>query len=272
MIEASMSPVFGVLLTMLWQESSTRRICDTFHSGFLLRSTACLAPRQAIKAQQRGSQISMIISKVSRGHTRDYLTVINSWLQTSMESILLPTSPALCNRWRPALSNGTHGWVLSTGSKTLLQCAGPVDGPSSTRSELGGYISALLLIRALSGFWGLRHRAKLYWYCDSKAVISRVKRYALRTSHCIKMPEDADLLSIIRSCHQDLKKNIRIHWVKGHQDTGGGRKDRYRLRQNSTSWQILSLVLTGKQSVSNHPPQRVTCLRKDVQSVSMVSA
>ena len=34
---------------------------------------------------------------------------------------------------------GTHGWVLSTGSRILLQCAGPVDGPrdtsSSTRSE-----------------------------------------------------------------------------------------------------------------------------------------
>jgi hypothetical protein len=37
---------------------------------------------------------------------------------------------------------GTHGWVLSTGSRILLKCAGPVDGPrdtsSSTRSELGG--------------------------------------------------------------------------------------------------------------------------------------
>jgi ribonuclease HI len=123
---------------------------------------------------------------------------------------------------------GTHGWVISTGSRTLLQCAGPVDGPcdtaSSTRSELGGYASALLLIRALSAFWGLQHRAKLYWYCDSKAAISRVKRYALRSSTYTTMPEDADLLSIIRSCHRDLKKSIRIHWVKGHQDSGGTKR------------------------------------------------
>ena len=118
---------------------------------------------------------------------------------------------------------GTHGWVISTGTKILFQCAGPVDGPrdtaSSTRSELGGYASALLLIRALYRFWGLRHRSKFHWYCDSKAAISRVKRYTSHKTLVPKMPDDADLMSIIRSCQQELHTRIRIHWVKGHQDT-----------------------------------------------------
>ena len=34
------------------------------------------------------------------------------------------------------------------------------------------------------------------------------------------MPDDADLMSIIRSCQQELHHTrIRKHWVKGHQDT-----------------------------------------------------
>ena len=118
---------------------------------------------------------------------------------------------------------GTHGWILSTGTTSLFQCSGPVDGPldtsSSTRSELAGYASALLLIRALSTFWQTRHKSKLHWYCDSKSAISRVRRYALRRSIATRMPQDADLISIIRSCHLDLRCTIRSHWVKGHQDS-----------------------------------------------------
>ena len=123
---------------------------------------------------------------------------------------------------------GTHGWVIATGRKTLFQCAGPVDGPlataSSTRSELAGYASALILIRALSDFWGLRHRSRFHWYCDSKAAIARVKRFAMSTSYRTKMPDDADLVSIISTCHQNLRTLIRIHWVKGHQDEGNSKR------------------------------------------------
>jgi ribonuclease HI len=118
---------------------------------------------------------------------------------------------------------GTHGWIISTGTTSLFQCSGPVDGPldtsSSTRSELAGYASALLLIRALSAFWQTRHKSKFHWYCDSKSAISRVRKYALRRSILTRMPQDADLISIIRSCHRDLRCTIRSHWVKGHQDS-----------------------------------------------------
>lgn len=73
----------------------------------------------------------------------------------------------------------THGWILSRGMEILFQCSGLVDGPidtnSSTRSELGGCASSLLLLSTLSDFWGLRHRCSFRWYTDSKSAISRLK-------------------------------------------------------------------------------------------------
>ena len=52
--------------------------------------------------------------------------------------------------------SATHGWILSSGKHVLFTCSGPVDGPldsnSSTRSELGGCASALLLLSSLKVF------------------------------------------------------------------------------------------------------------------------
>ena len=90
--------------------------------------------------------------------------------------------------------------------------------------QLAGYASALLLIRALSDFWELRHCSRFHWYCDSKAAIARVKRFAMPTSYRTKMPDNADLVSIISKCHHDLRRPIRIHWVKGHQDDEHSRR------------------------------------------------
>ena len=45
-------------------------------------------------------------------------------------------------------------------------------------------------------------------------------RYASKKSVSTHMPDDADLLSIIQACHVSICIKIRIHWVKGHQDTG----------------------------------------------------
>ena len=54
-------------------------------------------------------------------------------------------------------TSGTHGWIISTGKKVLLKCAGPVDGPfdhsSSTRCELSGCALSLLLLVVLSRMW-----------------------------------------------------------------------------------------------------------------------
>jgi hypothetical protein len=164
---------------------------------------------------------------------------------------------------------GTHGWIISTGSKTLFQCAGPVDGPmdtsSSTRSELGGYASALVLIRALSHFWGRRHSAKLHWYCDSKAAISRVRRFALRYSRTIKMPDDADLISLIRSCHNDLRKPICIHWIKGHQDSDRGRNLSLGARLNIQA----DLLATGYRKTGRLQPS--TSVHHELDQVCSIS-
>ncbi len=81
-------------------------------------------------------------------------------------------------------TQGTHGWVISNGSTVLFRCAGPVDGPfdtsSSTRCELSGYASASLFIDHLSRIWGIRHKCRFTWLCDSKAAFSRVRRFATR--------------------------------------------------------------------------------------------
>jgi hypothetical protein len=62
---------------------------------------------------------------------------------------------------------GTPGWVVSTGTTVLFKCAGPVDGPfdtnSSTRCELSGCASSLLLLVSLSRYWGLKHRCPFRW-------------------------------------------------------------------------------------------------------------
>ena len=117
----------------------------------------------------------------------------------------------------------THGWILSTGHYTLFRCSGPVDGPfdtnSSTRSELGGCASALILLVALSRFWGTRHRCSFQWYTDSRSAISRIRRFSRRHSRATRMPFDADLLSLIASHLKLLRRPFRSHWVKAHQDT-----------------------------------------------------
>lgn len=120
-------------------------------------------------------------------------------------------------------SHGTFAWIISSDTKTLLTCSGPVDGPvdtsSSTRSELCGYASALLMLSTLSKRWHRRHRCKFTWLVDSKAAIQRVRRYTARGSRSGRQPYDADLLAIIGDCTAHLRRPIKYHWIKGHQDS-----------------------------------------------------
>ena len=118
-------------------------------------------------------------------------------------------------------TSATHGWVLSTRTRVLFTCSGPVDGPfdtnSSTRSELGGCASSLLLLASLSKVWGLRHSCSFKWYTDSQSAISRFNKHC-RRQRSIRMPPDADLLSIISASLRDLRRPFRPKWIKAHQD------------------------------------------------------
>ncbi|KAI2498313.1 hypothetical protein MHU86_16183 [Fragilaria crotonensis] len=121
-------------------------------------------------------------------------------------------------------NRGTHGWVLASKKHVLFRCSGPVDGfvstESSTRSELAGCASSLLLITIISRMWGLRHRCSFCWITDSRAAISRITRYVLPGGRCIKqMPDDADLISLIATLYRELRRPFRPEWVKGHQDS-----------------------------------------------------
>jgi hypothetical protein len=118
-------------------------------------------------------------------------------------------------------TSATHGWTLSTGKYVLFTCSGPVDGPfdtnSSTRSELGGCASALLFLSSLQNLWGLKHRCSFKWYTDSRSAISRFRKYCGRR-RSIRMPFDADLLSIIFSSLSVLRRPFQPVWIKAHQD------------------------------------------------------
>ncbi|KAI2500344.1 hypothetical protein MHU86_14152 [Fragilaria crotonensis] len=119
-------------------------------------------------------------------------------------------------------TQSTHGWILATSTTVLFTGSGPVDGPfelaSSTRSELGGLAASLLLIVGIARFWGLRHKASIRWYADSKSAISRVNRHALPRYCPTVMPQDADLISLIRKLIEEFHRSLKPVWVKGHQD------------------------------------------------------
>ena len=163
------------------------------------------------------------LSSLPQSHRRmiDSLEQISTDLQVwksfrARKRLYVATDGGLLN------NQGTHGWVISTGSNVLFRCAGPADGPfdtsSSTRCELFGYASALLFIDHLSRFWGLRQKSKFTWICDSKAAISRVRHFATRRPSR-RMPSDADLVSLIRMHLASIKCKFKTCWVKGHQDS-----------------------------------------------------
>ena len=119
-------------------------------------------------------------------------------------------------------NSATHGWVISTGTEVLYQGSGPVDGPleshTSTRSELGGCASVLLLLTSLSKIWGTKHRCTFTWYTDSRSAISRVLKFSRRRSSRRRMPPDVDLLTIISDCIKELRRSFKAKWIKAHQD------------------------------------------------------
>jgi hypothetical protein len=66
--------------------------------------------------------------------------------------------------------------------------------------------------------WGLRHRCKFKWLVDSKTAINRVVFTVSKDYRPTKQPNNVDLLSIIRELHQELRRPLKIQWIKSHQD------------------------------------------------------
>ncbi|KAI2497820.1 hypothetical protein MHU86_16654 [Fragilaria crotonensis] len=118
---------------------------------------------------------------------------------------------------------GTFGWTISTGDNTTLyEGAGPVDGPrdvaNSTRCEIAGLAAPLLLLTLLVRHWGSKHKCKFRWVCDSKAALStNVIKHTKVHEQCKQQPENADLLSQIRSMKRESGIRVSTKWIKGHQ-------------------------------------------------------
>ena len=120
-------------------------------------------------------------------------------------------------------SAGTFGWKLTTEKHApLYHGSGPIDGPidigSCTRSELGGFTAPLLLITLLARHWGLRHRCKFRWLVDSKIAIQRVTFTVSKDHRSNTQPDNLDYLSVIKDLHRELRRPLKIQWIKGHQD------------------------------------------------------
>ncbi len=112
---------------------------------------------------------------------------------------------------------GTFGWVISTRKTILFEGGGPVDGPfdttSSTRCELCGFASALLLISAISRNWGLRHRCTFRWLTDNTAAaLRRVIRMVRRGPSPRHLPPDSDILTLIRTLMWEIRRVITTKW------------------------------------------------------------
>ena len=61
----------------------------------------------------------------------------------------------------------SFGWTLSTPCNTF----------DVARSEIGGYVAPLLLLTPPAQLWGIQHRCKLEWVCNtSKAALSTVRK------------------------------------------------------------------------------------------------
>jgi hypothetical protein len=118
---------------------------------------------------------------------------------------------------------GTFGWKITTDKHiSLYHGSGPIDGPidigSSTQSELGGFTAPLLLITMIARHWGLRHRCKFRWLVDSRIAINQVIFTIRKDYRPTKQPDNIDLLSIIRELYHELRRPLKIDWIKSHQD------------------------------------------------------
>ena len=178
---------------------------------------------------------------------------------------------------------GTFGWNLSTHkNEVLFEGAGPIDGPfdvaSSTRSELGGYVAPLLVLHILTQIWGMQHRCKLAWVCDSKAALSNVRKSTSRDNEQRYQPNNADFLVQIRDYHKRLRQPIKPIWIKGHQQGGktttkGGTRniDRNNRADELATWYREQLALPQSTEVTDHIPEsRITIAINGKRLVSRI--
>jgi hypothetical protein len=182
--------------------------------------------------------------------------------------------------------HGTFGWTLSTSKNHVLcEAAGPVDGPidtaNSTRCELGGYTSALILISVLQQFWGKRHKCKFRWLTDSQSAINNVAKGRLPRMFKRRQPDNPDYMSIIQEETSMIRRKITPVWIKGHQSEKHDRVERTHSRDVERNRRADHLATwyreqhNYRQSVerTDHTPAaRITISLNGVRLVSQVES
>ena len=213
---------------------STALIVDTIHCRRLLTPLELLAEHPILHKPPQ--EATTEITPVQHNSLHSYLSTLPLWHRRllsvytqlgsdidiwrafrSRERLIIASDGSLLS------TAGTFGWKLTTDKHhPIYQGSGPIDGPinigSSTRIELGGFTAPLLLITLLAWHWGLRHRCKFRWLFDSKIAINRVTFVVSKDHRPTKQPDNIDYLSVIRDLHKELRRPLKIQWIKGHQD------------------------------------------------------
>lgn len=111
---------------------------------------------------------------------------------------------------------------MSPALLSLFAGAGPVDGPtmqsSSTRAELFGVGSPLVLLHEYCEYLHIPIRGRFWWYCDSEAAIGRVEKTLYPYSKRRSQPGNVDIVSLIAYEVKHHGRRFRGTWVKAHQD------------------------------------------------------
>lgn len=177
---------------------------------------------------------------------------------------------------------GTFGWVLTTSKRVLFKCGGPVDGPhdtaTSTRSELCGIASALLLIASVARNWGLRHRCSFRIITDSRSALAKIRHILKRHGLESRQPPESDLLMMIHSLLREIRRKVSFRWTKGHQDSIASYASLPRDARMNVDADFLATRyrLRGKLKSSSHidhyPEQRISISIQGIRLTSQLDS
>lgn len=137
---------------------------------------------------------------------------------------LMDGNVTMCSDGSAGKSSATYGYILSTNQgQRLVKGKGTAHGafPNSFRSEAYGVLATTCLIQRLLHDCEYLPDCVVEHYLDNKSVIKRIEttqnsKYSRPNQ---KLQSEQDLIDEIVSILKALPIQVKLKWVKGHQDT-----------------------------------------------------